>query len=97
MIGGQQPTLRHYPQVIQESGQRPDAVMASKKTGTIIIAELTVPWEDRMEQSNVLKERHHLFNQREFGKRTQHQGIHIKPKFGFDQLNILSYAKIKGC
>ena len=40
----------------QESGQRPDAVMASKKTDTIIIAELTVPWEDRMEQSNVLKE-----------------------------------------
>ena len=50
-IGG----MKHYPQVIQESGQRPDAVMASKKTD-IIIAELTVPWEDRMEQSNVLKE-----------------------------------------
>ena len=30
--------------------------MASKETDTIIIAELTVPWEDRMEQSNVLKE-----------------------------------------
>ena len=28
----------------------------TKKTDTIIIAELTVPWEDRMEQSNVLKE-----------------------------------------
>ena len=51
-IGG----MKHYPQVIQESGQRPDAVMASKKTDTIIVAELTVPWEDRMEQSNVLKE-----------------------------------------
>ena len=50
-IGG----MKHYPQVIQESGQRPDAVKASKKTDTIIIAELTVPWEDRMEQSNVLK------------------------------------------
>ena len=51
-IGG----MKHYPQVIQESGQRPDAVMAFKKTDTIIVAELTVPWEDRMEQSNVLKE-----------------------------------------
>ena len=51
-IGG----MKHYPQVIQKSGQRPDAVMASKKTDTIIVAELTVPWEDRMEQSNVLKE-----------------------------------------
>ena len=30
--------------------------MASKKTDTIIIAELTVPWEERMDQSNVLKE-----------------------------------------
>ena len=48
--------MKHYPQVIQESGQRPDAVMASKKTDTIIVAELTVPWEDRMEQNNVLKE-----------------------------------------
>ena len=48
--------MKHYPQVIQESGQRPDAVMASKKTDTIIVAELAVPWEDRMEQSNVLKE-----------------------------------------
>ena len=38
-IGG----MRHYPQVIQESGQRPDAVMSSKKTDTIIIAELPVP------------------------------------------------------
>ena len=51
-IGG----MKHYPQVIQESGQKPDAVMASKKTETIIIAVLTAPWEDRMEQSNVLKE-----------------------------------------
>ena len=51
-IGG----MKHYPQVIQESGQRPDAIMASKKTDTIILAELTVPWEDRMEQNNVLKE-----------------------------------------
>ena len=42
--------------MIQESGQKPDAVMASKKTDTIIIAELAIPWEDRMEQSNVLKE-----------------------------------------
>ena len=48
-IGG----MKHYPQVIQESGQKPDAVMASKKlfSDTIIVAELTVPWEDRVEQS----------------------------------------------
>ena len=51
-IGG----MKHYSHVIQESGQRPDAVMASKKTETIIIAVLTAPWEYRMEQSNVLKE-----------------------------------------
>ena len=46
-IGG----MRHYPQVIQESGSRPDATMAS-----IILVELTVPWEDRMELSNELEE-----------------------------------------
>ena len=50
-IGG----MKHYPQVIQESGQRPDAVMASKKTDTIIVAELTVPLEERMEQRNSKK------------------------------------------
>ena len=50
-IGGK----KHYPQVIQESGQRPDAVVASKKNDTIIVAELTVPWEDRMEHATCSK------------------------------------------
>ena len=35
---------------------RPDSVMASVRTDTIILMELADPWEDRMKQSNTLKE-----------------------------------------
>ena len=59
-IGG----MKHYPQVIQESGQRPDAVMESKKIDTIIVAELTVPWEDRMEQRATFSKKIGILNSR---------------------------------
>ena len=42
--------------MIQESGRRPYAIMASTKTDTVILVELTVPGEDRIELSYVLKE-----------------------------------------
>ena len=48
--------LRHYPQVLAESGKRPDVVLSSTKADTFVLAELTVPWEDRIGQSNTLKE-----------------------------------------
>ena len=50
-IGG----MKHYPQVIQESGQGPDAVMTSKKTDTIIVAELTAPWEEEWSRATCSK------------------------------------------
>ena len=46
--------LRHYPQLIRNSGRRP-AVLASPSSDAFILAELTVPWEDRIEASNMLK------------------------------------------
>ena len=48
--------LRHYLQVLAESGKRPDVVLPSTKADTFVLAELTVPWEDRIGQSNTLKE-----------------------------------------
>ena len=39
--------MRHYPQVLIESGKRPDLVLVSSSTDAIILVELTVPWEDR--------------------------------------------------
>ena len=47
--------LRHYPQLLRDSGRRPDVVLASLSSDTFILVELTVPWEDRIEESNVLK------------------------------------------
>ena len=46
--------MRHYPQVLIESGKRPDLVLVSS-TDAIILVELTVPWEDRLQYSNAFK------------------------------------------
>ena len=35
--------MRHYPQVLIESGRRPDLVLVSSSTDAIILVELTVP------------------------------------------------------
>ena len=40
--------MRHYPQVLIESGKKPDLVLVSSSTDAIILVELTVPWEDRL-------------------------------------------------
>ena len=45
--------MRHYPQLLRDSGRRPDVVLASSSSDAFIL--LTVPWEDRIEASNVLK------------------------------------------
>ena len=47
--------MRHYPQVLIESGKRPDLVLVSSSTDAIILVELTVSWEDRLQYSNALK------------------------------------------
>ena len=47
--------MRHYPQVLLESGKRPDLVLVSSTTDAIILVELTVPWDDRLQYSNALK------------------------------------------
>ena len=47
--------MRHYPQMLIESGKRPDLVLVSSSTDAIILVELTVPWEDRLQYSNALK------------------------------------------
>ena len=46
---------RHYPQVLIESGKRPDLVLVSSSADAIILVELTVPWEDRLQYSTALK------------------------------------------
>ena len=46
--------MRHYPQVPIESGKRP-LVLVSSSTDAIILVELMVPWEDRLQYSNELK------------------------------------------
>ena len=48
--------MRHYHHVLAESGQRPDEILSSSKADTFVLAELTMPWEDKMRGSNSLKE-----------------------------------------
>ena len=48
--------LRHYPQVLRESGKRPDDVIVSASTYTFILVEMTFPWENRIGISKCLKE-----------------------------------------
>lgn len=44
-----------FPQDVAVSPLRPDMVLLSRSTKTIIIAELTVPWEERLDVSHQLK------------------------------------------
>ena len=44
-----------FPEVIAITNKRPDIVLWSVKSRSLVIVELTVPWEDRMETSNELK------------------------------------------
>lgn len=44
-----------FPQDIVATNLRPDMLLVSKSNKTIIIMELTVPWEERMELSHQLK------------------------------------------
>ena len=48
--------LRHYPQLLKDSGRRPDVVLASSSDAFLLI-ELPVSWENRIEASNVLKKK----------------------------------------
>ena len=41
-----------FPAQITETQLRPDIVLFSTKTKQVVMIELTVPWEDRMEESN---------------------------------------------
>ena len=45
---------KHCHKVLQERGKRPDLMLALTATDSFILAELTVPWEDRMDLSNAL-------------------------------------------
>ncbi|XP_078613160.1 uncharacterized protein LOC144882913 [Branchiostoma floridae x Branchiostoma japonicum] len=40
-----------FPEEIAVTNQRPDAVIWSAKTRQVVMIELTVPWEDRMEEA----------------------------------------------
>lgn len=44
-----------FPQDVAVTSLRPDMVLLSRSTKTIIVAELTVPWEDRLATSHQLK------------------------------------------
>ena len=44
-----------FPSEIAETTLRPDIVIWSKKTKQVVLVELTVPWEERMEEAHEKK------------------------------------------
>ena len=48
-ISGDLPSLDAYPEIIKSSGQRPDIVVYSESLKSVIMVELTVPFETRIE------------------------------------------------
>jgi hypothetical protein len=54
-IAADLPGMREYPELIKESGLRPDMVLISDSSRTVVIIELTVPYESNMSGSHELK------------------------------------------
>ena len=44
-----------YPKIISKKGLRPDIVLFSKENSKVILVELTIPFESRLEQSHDYK------------------------------------------
>ncbi len=44
-----------FPEVITETSLRPDIVVFSEKSKQVVMLELTVPWEERMEEASERK------------------------------------------
>ena len=49
------PEWKKYPEAIRKMGLRPDIVLHSSQLKQMILIELTVPWESRMEEAHVYK------------------------------------------
>ena len=47
--------MRIYPDVIKKSNVRPDMVLVSEKSKTVVVIELTVPFESNMGESHEFK------------------------------------------
>ena len=44
-----------FPSEIAISNLRPDVLLVSRKTKQLVLVEMTVPWEERMEKANERK------------------------------------------
>ena len=55
MVAVDLPGRRNYPAMISECGVRPDIVVSSDRNKTVIIVELTVPYESNMSRSHEFK------------------------------------------
>ena len=54
-ISADLPNMRIYPDVIKKSNVRPDMVLVSEKSKTVVVIELTVPFESNMGESHEFK------------------------------------------
>ena len=63
------PEWEQYPQIIKETRQRPDIVFHSPASKRLIMIELTVPYEARIEEANIYKKEKYLDLGRELKKK----------------------------
>ena len=47
---------RKFPEAVRSSGLKPDIIIYSDLAKTMLLIELSVPWESNMESSNIFKE-----------------------------------------
>ncbi|GFN82433.1 hypothetical protein PoB_000893900 [Plakobranchus ocellatus] len=62
------PDWERHPDVIRKTALRPDIVIHSASTQQIIMVELTVPYESRMEEAHAFKEGKYLVLTKELKK-----------------------------
>ncbi|GFO10133.1 reverse transcriptase [Plakobranchus ocellatus] len=74
VVSADLPEWERHPDVIRKTALRPDIVIYSASTQQIIMVELTVPYESRMEEAHAFKERKHL----DFTKELKKDGYEAK-------------------
>ncbi|GFN94354.1 reverse transcriptase [Plakobranchus ocellatus] len=60
VVSADLPEWERHPDVIRKTSLRPDIVIHSASTQQIIMVELTVPYESRMEEAHAFKDRKYL-------------------------------------
>ncbi|GFN82461.1 poly [ADP-ribose] polymerase [Plakobranchus ocellatus] len=99
VVSADLPEWERHPDVIRKTALRPDIVIHSASTQQIIMVELTVPYESRMEEAHAFKEAKYLELTKELKKdgyeaKVMPVEIGAKGFVGFSAYGLLSKLSI---